>query len=233
MRHLKLLGLALAALFVLGIATAGAAQAQFTLPDLSLLPGEEFPLHLNYESATRLTKLSNPVEVLEGKGLKLLILCEELSALCKYLVTFENVKTEKGVACNTPGDAAGIVLVTGEEVHLVSFLEAGVLKLGELFLVANVLTIECGSLKIKVRGQALSKLSPNGEADQEEIGGVLTGNGAGKPTYTTYYNSNKEEVKAKLESNFGTGYKESAEEVEEGAVTVKALSGKMFKITLW
>jgi len=231
MRHLKLFGLALAALFVLGIATAGAAQAQFTLPDLSLLPGEPYPLHLNYESATEKTKLSNPVEVLEGEGLKLLILCESLTSLCKYLVTFENVKTEKGVACNSVGDAAKTVLVAGEEVHFVSYLASGVLKLGLLYLVANVLSIECGSLKIKVKGSALSGATPNGEADQTELGGTLTGNGAGKPTLTTYYNDSKEEVKAKLESNFGTGYKESAEEAA-GTVTVKALSG-MFDITLW
>jgi len=126
MIHLKLAGLTLTALFVLGITTAGAAQAAFTLPDLSLLPGEPFPLHLNYESATRRSKVSNPVEALEGKGLKLLILCEELSALCKYKAAFEDVKTAVSAKkCNTEGDAAGTELLpaTGfEEAHLVSYL---------------------------------------------------------------------------------------------------------------
>ena len=106
------------------------------------------------------------------------------------------------------------------------------LKLGLLYLVANVLSIECEGLKLKLKGSMLSGVTPNGEEDQTELSGTLTGNGEGKPTLTTYYNDNKEEVKAKLETNFGTGYKESAEEIEEGAVTVKALSG-MFKITLW
>jgi len=104
-----------------------------------------------------------------------------------------------------------------------------VLKLGLLYLVANVLSIECEGLKLKLKGSMLSGVTPNGEEDQTELSGTLTGNGEGKPTLTTYYNDNKEEVKAKLETNFGTGYKESAEEIT-GEVKVKALEGKMFKM---
>jgi len=234
MRQLKLFGVTLAALLVLGVATAVAAQAAFTLPDISLLPDEEYPLHLNYDDPNFIVVLSDPVLDLDATGLYLLILCQSLSSLCTYDIDLENVKNGD-VPCNTPGDPEGEVLIGEheEEVHFVSFLEAGILRLGLLFLLAKVLPIECGTVKIKVKGSALSKLHPNGgEADQTKIGALLTGNGLGKPTYSTYYNDNKEEVRAKLESNFGTGYKESALE-GDGEIILEALDDKMFMITLW
>ena len=231
MRYLNPFGLTLTALFVLGITMASAAQA-FTLPDISLLAGESYPLTGHYHSATVRGKLSNPVEALESEGATASLMLDELSSTGTGSLAIEHVKTEKGTACNGVGDAAGVVLITEGEGGLVSFLEAGVLKLGLLLSIVKPLTVECGALKIKVKGLVLGKLNPNGESDQTEIGGVLTGNGAGKPTYTTYYNDNKEEVKAKLESNFGAGYKESAAEIGE-EVKMQASEGKMAAVTGW
>jgi len=223
MRRLKLFGLALAVLFVLGIATAGVAQAAFTLPDISMLADEEYPLHLHYSSAT---------ESLEGEGLEALILCKALTSLCEYKAAFTHVTNAvEKKACSTPGDAAGTVLVTGNEVHFVSYLASGVLRVGLLFLVA-VFTIECGPLKIKLKGLMLASANANGESDQTGVDLVLAGNGKGQPALKKYYNDEKEEVEAKWETNFGSGYGETYVEVE-GEPKLQAPEGKMFAITLW
>ena len=202
------------------------------LPDISLLAGESYPLHLDYSSETVKSKLSNPVETLEGEGLEALVLCKELTSLCEYKVDVKHVKNAVSKnECKTEGDAAGVVLVTGNEAHFVAYLASGVLKLGLLFLMAEF-KAECGTLKIKIKGSMLASVGVTTESDHTEVGIGLTGNEKGKPTLTTYYNDSKEEVKAKLEANFGAGYKEGAEEIA-GEPVLKALEGKMFAINGW
>jgi hypothetical protein len=63
-----------------------------------------------------------------------------------------------------------------------------------------------------------------------QLSGVLLGNGEGLPNIRFFYNDEGTSTKAKLEANFGSGFKEADEEVEE-TVTVTALQGAMFVIT--
>jgi hypothetical protein len=229
MKHLKLLGVALAALFALGIS----ATTAFALPDVSLtLTGSSFPLHLDVTLLSVATQLNTSGGAhLEGVGFLLLLLVSSLTSLGTFEALFTKVKENEAAECKTPSDPLGEVLTKGTY-HIV-YTSLSPLTLGELFLVEPV-TITCGLLETDVKGSVLSSINPGsiGTEGTELISvlGQLKGNGKGKPNLTTYYNAGGTAVKAKLESEFGAGFEESAEEV--GAeVTLLALKTNMFVIT--
>jgi hypothetical protein len=230
MRHLKLLGVALAALFALGISTTTTA---FALPDVSLtLAGSSYPLHLDVTLLSVATNLTTNGGVhLEGEGFLLLLLTNQLTSLGTFEALFTKVKEVGGggASCKSAGDPEGEVLTKGT-FHIV-YTSLSPLTLGALYLVA-LFTITCGTAETDVRGLALSSISGAGTEGTELISilGVLKGNGKGKPNLTTYYNDGGTAVKAKLEAESGAGFVEAAEEVE-AEVTLLALKTNMWVIT--
>jgi hypothetical protein len=237
MKHLKLFGLALTALFMMGIGTATSA---FALPDVSVtLEGASYPLHLEVTLLTVKTKLTNVVkENLKGKGLLLLYLLTELGHLGTFEALFTEVVNKAGTKCfseeNAKPDPSGEVLTKGTW-HLVYTsltLSTQGLQLGVLYLVSPV-EVVCGTEIIKVKGDTLSSVDTLPLPETEEftkLSGVLLGNEEGKPNITVFYNEGGTSTKAKLEANFGSGFKEADEEVEE-LITVTALKGAMFVVT--
>jgi hypothetical protein len=227
MKYLKLMVAALAALFALGIATAASSSA-LTLPDLSIALGGSYPLHLEVTDLTVKTKVSNPVEALEGEGLLLLLLGERLTSLGTYEELFTKVKTAAGVSCASEGDTNGEELEKGT-FHIVPIDDDIIL----ILLLPLPLKVNCGSKSIKIQGsilQAINKLGTEGTEYSGLTGAAITGNGSGKPTLTTYLTDSETVATAKLETNFGSGFKDSAEEIS-GEVTATALEGKMFTIS--
>jgi len=236
MKHLKLFGLALVALFMMGIGTATSA---FALPVVTVALGGTYPLHLEVTLLTVKTKLTNVVkENLKGEGLLLLYLLTETGHLGTFEALFTKVENKAGTKCfseeNAKKDPSGEVLTKGTW-HLVYTSLSGStqgLQLGVLYLVSPV-EVVCGAEVIKVKGDTLSSVQTLAGTETEEytkLGGVLLGNDEGKPNITVFYNEAGASTKAKLEANFGSGFKESDEEVEE-VVTVTALEGKMFTVT--
>ena len=95
------------------------------------------------------------------------------------------------------------------------------------------MTIKCGADEIGVKGGTLSSIETLAGTEATEytsLTGILKGNGEGKPNVRVFYNEGGTSVKVKLEANFGTGFKEAAEEIE-GGVTVTGVGGKMFMVT--
>src|SRR6202451_625516 len=130
MKHLKLLGVALAALFALGITTATA----FALPDVSLtLAGSSFPLHLDVTLLSVATNLSTSSGAhFEGVGVLLLLLALSLTSLGTFEALFTKVKDSfDGAECKSPGDPLGEVLTKGTY-HFV-WTSLSPLTLGELY----------------------------------------------------------------------------------------------------
>jgi hypothetical protein len=225
MKPLKLFMLALAVMCVLGVATASSA---FALPDVSIALGGAYPINNVVTLLTVATKLSNPVENLKGVGLLLQIIVPSLTTLGTFDVLFDAVENAKGSKCNSEGDPTGEVLLPGTW-HLV-YTSLSPLKLGELFLPEEV-KIVCGSVKIKVKGASLAALNLSAEATEiTGLSGILTGDGAGHAATKNYYNDAGESEVSQLLSNFGTTFKESAEEVAE-EVTATAAGSKMFEVT--
>jgi hypothetical protein len=227
MKRLKLLGVALAALFALGISTTTA----FALPDISFtLLGSSYPLHLDVTLLSVATQLNTSGGAhLEGVGFLLLLLTNQLTSLGTFEVLFTHIKEVGGTECKSAGDPVGEVLTKGT-FHIV-YTSLSPLTLGILYLLAP-LTLTCGTLETDVRGSMLFSISGAGTEGTELISvlGVLKGNGKGKPNLTTYYNDGGTAVKAKLESESGAGFTESAEEVA-AEVTLLALKTNMFVIT--
>jgi hypothetical protein len=232
MRHLKILGMTLIAMFALGI-MATSASAEQVLPDIHALATIEYPLHLQFnDNGTTPSKLTDVAgNELSGKGLLLLFLLKELSALGEFEVLFLHVeKLVKGVGtpCKKAGEkATGEVLITGtfHIVPLNTLHEDGVLYL------FNELEIECGLAKVKVRGAVISTVNYKTVKESEdftELCGKLEGNGAGKNKLTEYLNDNGTKVKAILEAEFGNGFKQAAEEV--GEICPVTLNKGMFSV---
>lgn len=224
MRYLKVVGVAVVATFALGLL----ATSALALPDVHVLSGESYPLHLNYSNATVGTKLVNTGgSKLTGEGLSLLLLWKELSALGTWEATFSKVK-DGTTPCNSANDAAETVLVSGE-VHVVELAPKKSNKAAVLYLF-NEFEIICGKVKVKVKGSALSNITdPKAEECVELLTGELTGNGKGKNTFLKDINDTPEEVEGKLEANFGTGFLQASEEVAE-PVHLVVLEKKMFSI---
>jgi hypothetical protein len=225
MRRFKFLGLALLSVFAFAAMTAVSASA--SLPDVSLLSGEKFPvdLHGTLVSADSLATVGG--SELTGTLVLLLLLLTELSALGEFIAEFTGVK-EKTNPCKTSGAASGTVVTKGEW-HLV--LLVGGASYGIVFLPSSVV-IECGEpakTKIHVKGAAVALVTKLkvGE-DQTEIGGVLEGS-KGKNNITEYLNSSGTATKGTLESNFGLGFEQSDENVT-GEITLKVLNEKMIVV---
>ncbi|MFI5091170.1 MAG: hypothetical protein ACHP7P_14040 [Terriglobales bacterium] len=228
MRHLKVLGVALVAIFALGL-TATSALAEITLPDVHILEGtEKYPLHLNFaDNGLTPTALHAAAGgVLEGKGVSILTLTNELSALGLFSATFLNVTNAAKEKCNTAGDVAGEVLSSGE-FHIVP-VNLTTLQFGVAFL-ATEIAIKCGLTTIHIKGCVLSTLEVANESEVKAIKGALEGDKKGKNTLTKYIDDLGEPLECILLSDFGTGFKQSSEEVGE-AVTLEALEKKMFTI---
>jgi len=237
MKHLKLLGLALTALCMVGI---GTATATFALSLVSVtLSGATYPLRLEVTLLTAKTKLTNVLkEILKGVGLLLLLLLNEAGSSGTFEALFTSIENKAGTQCfseeNSKKDPAGEVLLKGTW-HLVYTSLAGStqgLQLGVLYLVSPVEQV-CGAEIFKIKGDTLSSVETLAGTETEEytkLSGVLLGNGEGAPNITVFYNDSGTSTKVKLEANFGSGFKEADEEVEE-TVTVTALDGKMFTVT--
>jgi hypothetical protein len=229
MRRLKVCLLASFAILAFAAVMAATASA---LPQIHEGLGEGFPISAEGSAkganiAQLSTALSAPITSSE---VKLSVEAKELGSLFPYTATFTGAEIE-GKTCSTAGDAAGTILVTKNELHLV-WTSLSPLALAADFLVAKF-TITCvkgtESLKITVEGQALGKIE--GVKDMEDFTS-FTGNlkctkpGNGKQEVKEYFNDEEKLVKGVLTANLGLGPETGCEEVKE-PVTIK--SAKMFQ----
>jgi hypothetical protein len=232
MKHVKLFGIALAAMCVCGISMASSAFALPSVEATSQGSGTSlYPLHLEVTILTIGTALEGTSGAfLTGEGILLLLLTGEASSLGTFEALFLKVE-ESGTACHSKGDQEGEVL-TGGSFHIV-WTSLSPLRLGELFLPGEV-EITCGKVVTKVKGDVLSSLKLGSEKTEEEteltqVGGLLSGS-KGKQSIKFFYNDAKESVEAKLLSSISGGTFKESDEVVKGEVVTPALQQKKFKI---
>jgi hypothetical protein len=234
MRHLKVLGVALLAIFAFGM-MATSAFAEGLLPMIHCLKEEEpkcYPLHLNFadNKVTPTVLRSTGGGKLEGKGVSVLLLTTELTSLGTFSSTFLAVK--KGTTpCNSVGDAKEVVLVKGEfHIVYIHLSPKETLTIGAAFLV-EPLSIECAAVTVKVLGCALAGVEGLGQEDVTTILGLLQGDEKGKNLLTKYWD-NEKELECKLLSDFETGEKQSEESVgtSKELITLASLNNQMFTI---
>jgi hypothetical protein len=234
MRHLKILGVGLVAMFALSITALGSmATSAFAkvLPEISIVLGEKYPLHLyfadNKETPTKLENTGG--KSLEGKGFLALLELNALGNLGTFDVLFLEVKQGKTTLCTGEGEKNGEVLVTGEW-HAVT-IEDKVLTSGVAFLIHLVLIL-CEKVRIHIEGCSLALLIGKNGVVVTSVGAISTGE-KGKPQHKAFLNDELKPVTCILLSNFGTGFLESAEVINGGKeITLESLvGGKQFEIT--
>jgi hypothetical protein len=102
MRHLKLFGLTLTVLCMVGIGTATSA---FALPLVSVtLSGATYPMRLEVTLLTVKTQLANVLkENLAGEGLLLVLLLTESGHLGTFEASFTKIKNKAGTKPGSTG----------------------------------------------------------------------------------------------------------------------------------
>jgi hypothetical protein len=216
MTRMKTLCTALFAVFALAAAFTATSALALELPDVHVLSGETYPAlgegsvegvevgTLETELGEKLTssKVTASAELLE------------LSSLGPGALVFTGVTEPKSkTSCNTSGDVAGTVKLSGEY-HVVdtstSPLTAAILIL------FKELVVECnsGKLKVKVRSPAVIKLEKvTSGTDVTEYGLVSKCIGKGKQELKTYLNDAGESIKGVLTANFGLGFESACDNV--------------------
>jgi hypothetical protein len=216
MARVKTLCLAALTLTVISAVQASAASATETsLPSILFLPGTTSgELKASCKAAGCKSSFTG-IRNLSGTGyLFQFFAATDMAELGEAEVLLEGigiVGTE--TKCNTAGDAAGVMLIDKAEWHFALDLSGHLLI---LVLLPGTVTIECGALKIKIKGSEMYSLSPF--ASEVAAGGKFeasTGKCTGrKPAFTEYDNMAGTMSSVKLESSVGLGFEESCEEIE-------------------
>jgi hypothetical protein len=178
-------------------------------PEFVLGEGSVFPDAFEGGAPAAKVSISNPVEALtcEGATARGSLTGAKSLSLTLELKRCANASEE----CKTPGAGAGVEILSGTGGL---FYIAKAEKRAGVPFALTATEIVCGTLKVKVRGTIVIPITPL-NAKTTKLALPFTGNGSGKATYTTYENEKGEVIKAKLEANFGSGYKESALELAE------------------
>lgn len=213
---------ALFAVLVMSAATMVATALGLALPDVHVLSGEGYPVTSTGEvTGTAVGRLETELgEKLTSGTVRVETELGQLSSLGSDLLTFTGVLEPKSkTSCNTAGDSAGTVLLSGEY-HVVDTSTSPLV--GALLLLFKELPVECnsGKLKVKVRSPGLAKLEKvgSGLVDTTSYGLVAKCTGKGKPEVKTYLNDEGATVKATLSANFGLGFETACENVEQEVV---------------
>ena len=228
MRRLKVFGVALMALFVVGVMTATAAFAESTpLPLIhTALKGEVYPINL--VSLVKQTEegdiqLQNADGTLPAEGLHVLLEAKELTALGQGTIIFLGVhEKESPIKCNTTGAAVGEVVVPDVEWHLVytalspkENLESAALTLFSKFV------IFCEGVETTVAAPSLGRVldkpeGTEGDSTDLEIHQHCVKTEPGVQELSSYFNDKLEKLTGQLlKANIsGTGNVNACEEVK-------------------
>lgn len=203
-------------------AIGSAAATAIALPSILFLSGETVPVKIEgTTAASDKTQLEGESAVIEGEGVELKIeLTSTVGPLGAYSGWFKNIKAA-GTAkkCETAGDSAGNVLVTGEG-HLV-FDTLG-RTLGQAGVAALVLIPEsevlCEGANFKIRGSKLALGSPvNSEIlpSGSFSGSLRCSAQPGRPIDRVYWNEAGGTSVVKLETKPNGGlFEEACENLE-------------------
>ncbi len=220
MRRLKVFGLVLVSLLIVGVMTAGAAFGEsLPLPLIhTALPGERYPIFLGGQLAGEHELQNKAGGVLKAKEISVLLSALELTALGLAIIHFlgvEEVKTKQKCHVLGQSEANGEVLLPGAEYHLVY---TGLSGNGEQLEVAGLVLFDkfvifCNenALELVVTGPATTRISltkgteTEGDANDIEVISHCSAT-AGIQEIPYYYNDSLVRVPTTLLTNVsGTG----------------------------
>ena len=216
MQQLRLLGLAMMAVLVVGAIVSASAFA-LENPEILPNPTATAPLSFSWTGAA-----ANLVPSVGKKEIG----CKNSTASGKFtsarlgLITidFTECATEAGASkCGSLGDTKGTILVGSADIHLFAYEEAGKLLLGAAAIFLGELHIECqGGILFLIKGTALSAVS-----------GVVSGVTTKTATLTYAQSKGLQAIRTckldkafcegktyELLTNFGGGFESSGEETK-------------------
>ena len=199
--------------FVSSAVTATASAAK--VPGLLLLSPETFPLTFTTFLNSNKTELQSVAGALRGEGVSLTLSFTSDNE-GTFTAEFRSVRNKALIPCTTLGDSASLLL-SGKMrlVHDISAVSGN----GLLF-EPNEAIISCGTEVVHVKGTMLGLIGPlnfitEDDEDIEWIANSLCKSGSGgEPLEQKFWGLAGVEEKAKLEANFGTGYKKACILVE-------------------
>jgi hypothetical protein len=229
MTRLETVGMIAGALLALGV-TATSAIASVTLPDISVTLGGTYPIQIIGKNTSVTTSLetSGGTEG-TGRGETILILTTKLSASSTFTADLTEIEAGDHEACHSPGDARGVVLVSGE-LHAVQISLSPLQQ--AVLLLLTALEVECpGGITALVEGNVLASATGIGSEGTEltSFSGALRGE-KGKQEISEYYNDGGTKIRAHLESEIGAGFVASDENDSEG-IPNTVLGSQMIVIT--
>jgi hypothetical protein len=205
-------------LLALGSFAASTASATSSTSVL-LLPGDPFPVLFSSLPSDQPnngieSELQNAAGTLKGKGFLLQgDITSPTGGLYELLFLEVGELTTK---CNTAGDQTGEVLVPHAGFHIVHDINSSS-GIAILFLVPEF-EMRCGGVNIKIKGRALAlveNLTNGVEILQLILVHLHCSSTLGEPEDKRYWTSLlSSELEAKLEANFGTGFRKACEEIK-------------------
>lgn len=220
------------AAFFVSLMAAAASAAK--VPGLLLLSGESGLLTFSGSSAAQ-TELQSAAGTFVGEGMKLsgtLATDDEGT----YIGDFENIKNKRNESCQTAGDAAGTVLISSNKaraVHDVSSTTGN----GLLLEIQELEVICAGAEKVHLKGTMISLFEGVGTKEGNDFkafaGSLYCKNmSGGEPLVEKFWGLSGVEEKAKLEANFGSGFKKACKLVGTIAAGTKVelITNKMAEL---
>jgi hypothetical protein len=212
------------------------------LPLLSIgvaLEGETYPII--GEGSVAAAKegeiaLETEVSKLPAESVSVLMTASELTTLGAINLRFAGVHENSKAAetCNSEGDAAGVVLVSGEFYLVFTSVEPNTLEAGTVISFPSPLSITCkGGLKVKVEPPSVVKIKAAHEADIEKFEITWKCTSPGEQEQSSYLVEAGEEFTTELlKVNFGLGKENGCEEVKSPITITRssASAAKMFSI---
>jgi hypothetical protein len=225
----KLFGIAVLAVFTVGVAAVSSASA--LLPTVLFLSGTtSVLLKGSKEGANTAIFRTKALIVTSGKvTVEGTALTSSTHLGTSLLIFSESKDLGTGNTCTQTGQAAGTVHITAPW-HLVYVALGASLKVAGLALIPKT-TFVCGEANLSVEGSQLVELAkiPT-ETDGTEIEGISKCEGTEKltPGLLKYENESGETLEAKLTSTIAGIKEKTCDELSSGLV----LTGQMFKIDL-
>lgn len=208
---------ALVAVCALGAAASASASAP---PRFVVAKGGSYPITAEASAPSTLAVISQETrEPYTCRGVDSQMTIPAPGYTASYAIELQHCKMASGIECSTEGSAGERLSGTATLVYIDKAT-----KLVGLLVTLTPTEILCGTIKEKVKGSFLAPITPINK-ETTSLGLSFTGNGAGKPTYTTYENEKGEASKAKFEVNYGTGYQAAALEAA-AALTLSTTEAK-------
>ncbi|HEX3910428.1 MAG TPA: hypothetical protein VHW67_06990 [Solirubrobacteraceae bacterium] len=213
MKQIKILGLALVAMFALTSAVMATTAMAVELPDVHIALGEKFPVTAEGEiTGAKVAKLETGLkEAITAEKVTGKLEVTALSSLGPLVLVFTGTKLGAN-DCLGEGDPAETITVKGEW-HLLDKVIAGKLTLLIMVLFTD-LKITCLKIKITVKAPAITQVTKVADMVQTtEFGAQPKCVGAGKQEVTEYENDEgKLLTKQLLSANLGLGNESACEE---------------------